>query len=727
MIKGSGGRQGGIGPKLIQKKNHGRLDKFVADDNQISKLEGEIKRLEGVISQKQTTIDELRSWKQTITESLSWRLLQLFAAIVMRVGGHRLHPDATPLRIGAEKPQDQPQLPFLNGMSLHPVRHPLTFLRRVYLKWRNEGLYGLRQAMVHYSNYSLNFVDFSTAIKPVGGIPTVSIVIPAFNNLDYTRQCISSILQSPTNTTFEIIVIDNHSTDGTQEWLAEISHQCPLVRFVRNEENLGFAAGIGTGVQYARGKYLIIANNDILTTPYWIDGMIAVAESDPFIGIVGPVTNYVGEGPQLLPEFSNATPEDIPSIIERVSANPKPLVHVVDRLVFFCVLIKRDAYEMVGGLSGVYGLGNFEDDDLCLRTRLAGFTLAIAPRVFVFHYGSRTFTRQRISHGELMEKNRRIFYERVAGFSTHPLPRHQNRSHCSHLPFVSIIVRTVDRPNLLHLALTSLANQTYSHFETVVVNDGGADISPVLQEFQPDLSIQYIFNEKRKGRSAALNAGIRACRGSWIGYLDDDDILYPTHLELLARAACDHGETHALYADTNRALCHIGEDGDVVICRMPLTPFEFDRNALLLENRIPILSVLHSTECFEHVGMFDEEIDLLEDWDFWLRLSQRHRFLRLPRITAEYRFRISRTLENSITSRRTEAMEAMRRTYERYPVSDPFLQRKRESIMEEMRRQIHDLARIQEMQHDDIKKSYLAICRVTGFEPSEIHWAGYRA
>jgi hypothetical protein len=72
-------------------------------------------------------------------------------------------------------------------------------------------------------------------------------------------------------------------------------------------------------------------------------------------------------------------------------------------------------------------------------------------------------------------------------------------------------------------------------------------------------------------------------------------------------------------------------------------------------------------------------------------------------------------------------MEAMRRTYERYPVSDPFLQRKRESIMEEMRRQIHDLARIQEMQHDDIKKSYLAICRVTGFEPSEIHWAGYRA
>jgi glycosyltransferase involved in cell wall biosynthesis len=259
------------------------------------------------------------------------------------------------------------------------------------------------------------------------------------------------------------------------------------------------------------------------------------------------------------------------------------------------------------------------------------------------------------------------------------------------------------------------------------VNDGGADISSILHEFEPKLSIQYIANERSKGRSAALNRGITASRGSWVGYLDDDDILYPTHLELMARATRDHTDTPVVYADTNRALCHVGEDADIVICRMPLQPFEFDRSALLIENRIPILSVLHSRDCFERVGVFNEEIDLLEDWDFWLRLSQRYKFVRLPRITAEYRFRVSATLENSITSRRIEAMEAMLKTYERYPVNDPFLQKKRETIIEEMKSQISDLAKIQEMSHDDIKKSYLTICRVAGFVPSEIQWTGYRA
>src|SRR3989442_8607325 len=120
---------------------------------------------------------------------------------------------------------------------------------------------------------------------------------------------------------------------------------------------------------------------------------------------------------------------------------------------------------------------NLEDDDLCVRTRMAGYRLAIEPGAFVFHHGSVTWKAGRISHDEWMTRNRPIYFDRVARLSTTLIPR--PRSPVVR-PDVSVIVRTVDRPLLLRQALVSLANQTFGTFEVVLVSDAGGDLDDLL-------------------------------------------------------------------------------------------------------------------------------------------------------------------------------------------------------------------------------------------------------
>ena len=91
---------------------------------------------------------------------------------------------------------------------------------------------------------------------------------------------------------------------------------------------------------------------------------------------------------------------------------------IVDRLVFFCVLINRKVFDLLGGMASVFGLGNYEDDDFCLRARIAGYRLALISHAFVYHHGSRTFHRQNIPYVHLMLANERVFYDRVAAFAT---------------------------------------------------------------------------------------------------------------------------------------------------------------------------------------------------------------------------------------------------------------------------------------------------------------------
>ncbi|MGH7425672.1 MAG: glycosyltransferase, partial [Candidatus Methylomirabilales bacterium] len=323
----------------------------------------------------------------------------------------------------------------------------------------------------------------------------------------------------------------------------------------------------------------------------------------------------------------------------KLSGDPGP-VWVPDRLVFFCVLVRGSLLAALGGLSEDYGLGNFEDDDFCIRTRMRGFLLAVDPMSFVFHHGSLTWTREGLSHPEWMRRNREVFYRKVAEYSTgleefsgHKAP---GRAGASRRDAVSVIVRTLNRPHLLGQALASLANQTLDAFEVVVVNDAGCNVGHLVEKFSSRLNIKYVAHEVAQGRSASLNSGLSAATGRWIAYLDDDDIVYPLHLELLL-GAVSVAEDPVAYALVHTVLSRHSEDGDILLARRPFALFEFSPDELLVQNRIPILSIMHSAECLERVGGFDESLHILEDWDFMIRLSQRFRFRQIEKVTSEYR------------------------------------------------------------------------------------------
>ena len=117
-------------------------------------------------------------------------------------------------------------------------------------------------------------------------------------------------------------------------------------------------------------------------------------------------------------------------------------------------------------------------------------------------------------------------------------------------PPVSVIVRTRDRPGLLREALGSLSLQTFKDFEVLVVNDGGQDVSEILADFS-SLRISLLRLNPAKGRAAAANAGLKAARGDFVAYLDDDDLYYPNHLEHLYAFLSTHDHFGVAYTDAN--------------------------------------------------------------------------------------------------------------------------------------------------------------------------------
>ncbi len=215
-------------------------------------------------------------------------------------------------------------------------------------------------------------------------------------------------------------------------------------------------------------------------------------------------------------------------------------------------------------------------------------------------------------------------------------------------PPVSVIVRTKDRPELLARALESLADGAYRRVEVIVVNDGGEP---------PDLPDGYPFPLRRvdlpetRGRAQAANAGIAVAGGEWIGFLDDDDLVAPEHLAVLAGAAGAEG-VRAVYSDAAVVTYELDPTGErggwrEAERRLPYSR-DFDPDLLLLDNYIPFNTLLFERALLEEIdrpptksgaadGPFDPSLPIFEDWDFLVRLAERTPFHHVRRVTCEYR------------------------------------------------------------------------------------------
>jgi GT2 family glycosyltransferase/glycosyltransferase involved in cell wall biosynthesis len=222
------------------------------------------------------------------------------------------------------------------------------------------------------------------AKRPVAASPDVSIIIPAYNQISYTLACIESVFASAPQSSFEILVGDDQSTDGTQA-AAEVPME--HVRWVRHETNQGFVGNCNLTAEHARGRHVLMLNNDTLVLPDWLDTLVETLDDDPKVGLVGSKLMYPDGR---LQEAGGIFWQDGSAWnLGRFDHPRRPefsYARDVDYISGASIALPRALWEKLGGFDDIYRPAYAEDADLAFRVRAEGLRTVFQPRSMLVHF-----------------------------------------------------------------------------------------------------------------------------------------------------------------------------------------------------------------------------------------------------------------------------------------------------------------------------------------------------
>ncbi|RLS54825.1 MAG: glycosyltransferase [Planctomycetota bacterium] len=372
-----------------------------------------------------------------------------------------------------------------------------------------------------------------------------SIIIVTYNQLDYTRQCIDSI-RMRTDEPYELIFVDNGSTDGTPEYLESLAG----ARVIRNSTNRGFPAAVNQGLEIATGQQILLLNNDVIVTTGWLRRLLETLHADSRTGMVGPVSNNVS-GPQQVPvSYRQLADLDGEAWDRHSRQTTSPETYwEAERLVGFCLLLKREVVDAIGRMDERFGVGNFEDDDFVRRARLAGFRAVIAHNAFVHHFGSVSFRGAGLDLAKLLTENQRLYSEKwrqeaapseksLGSVSPPPVPAAVCLALKPPRPRFSVEVSEAEHlrliPNETKVSLCMIVRDNAGTIrpclesirpwvdEMIVVDTGSTDQTPQICR---EMGAQVHHWAWRDDFSAARNESLRYARGEWIFWMDSDDTI----------------------------------------------------------------------------------------------------------------------------------------------------------------------------------------------------------
>jgi GT2 family glycosyltransferase len=230
--------------------------------------------------------------------------------------------------------------------------------------------------------------------------PKVSIIILNWNGKDYSKRCLKSIKQNVRYPNYEVIFVDNASTDGSVEM---VEKEFPKTKVIKNPKNYGCAKGYNEGVKIAEGDIIFLLNNDTKVLPKTIEKMVSFLVSNPKIGIVGPKLLYPDGRlqpscrtfPSLRGELFSALFLDMIFLKSpffnkyHIGNFDYDKIKEVDQPLGSALMIKKEIIDKIGLLDERYFI-YYEEVDFCYRAKKAGYKIFFIPYAEMIHYGGKS-------------------------------------------------------------------------------------------------------------------------------------------------------------------------------------------------------------------------------------------------------------------------------------------------------------------------------------------------
>jgi glycosyltransferase involved in cell wall biosynthesis len=472
------------------------------------------------------------------------------------------------------------------------------------------------------------------------------VIIPCYQQANYLPEAVESVLEQ-TFQNFEIIIVNDGSPDHTSGVAKQLIDAYPNRRIrLIEKDNGGLASARNFGIERAKGDYIIPLDADDKLHPEMLASAVWHLDNHRNISIVYTDALYFGRNEK----YVNAGEFDLRTLCR-------------ENQLSYCCLYRRDVWKAVGGYSTnmVHG---YEDWDFWIGCAEQGCNAYKIPQsLFLYRVKEESMFTKAKAHDQ--ELRAQIVLNHRKSYSSAEVKRAEQiierteytQRENQKSPMVSVIVPTYKRVDLLRRTLKSLSEQSYSRFEVIVVNDAGPDVQEVVNSFKQMMEIKYLCHPFNRGLAAARNTGIKAAKGKYIAYLDDDDIYYPNHLETLIQFL-ENSDFKIAYTDAYRAW-EVLRGGRYVVTKRDIShSHDFDYEYILKGNFIPVLCVMHAKECIDKVGGFDESLRSHEDWDLWMRMSRVYEFAHIQKATCEFSWRQDGT---TMTLREKETMDLTRK------------------------------------------------------------------
>lgn len=513
----------------------------------------------------------------------------------------------------------------------------------------------------------------------------IDVSIVTFNSNKWIDAFFTSLIrQDYPLKKLNLCVVDNGSKDetveGLQRWQTQLGTSVAGFEIILGE-NIGFGLGHDRAIKSGHSEFILVSNIDITFDQGAISKVVSATSTDALKCIASWELRQ--------------TPYEHPKYYDPVTQETNWSSHA-------CILVRRSAYIAVGGYEHeifMYG----EDVELSYRFRSHGYHLKYCPTAVVRHYtyehekhvkpiqfaGStlaNAFLRLRYGdfsdrlgmlilqtilmfRPEIYEGSRRDLIANVSkivrkapyflsGKRPSSIASYPFRSFdydmtrdgafwtvgesLAEAPLVSIVTRTYkNRDEFLRQAIISVLNQTYQNLELIVVEDGGETLKDLVSRF-PSTEVRQIrfFGMDKVGRSVTGNHGLKVAKGRFCMFLDDDDLLFSDHVEVLVSALVKNPSSVGAYSLAIEVATNVDENGRYTEVSHE-TPShlrcEFDYNVLLDHNFIPIQSLLFQKNLYLQRGGFETDMSNLEDWNLWLRYAYGNSFTYVQKTTSLFR------------------------------------------------------------------------------------------